>query len=279
MTALDLVLPIGSAFAVAYGLAIGSFLAVCIVRLPEDRSLLVPSGCPRCGARIRWYDNVPVLSWLALRARCRSCGTPIPPLYPLVELLGGLLGLLVFRQVFVDPADLDLAHAAAWTVRFGFLALLVVAAYVDVRHRIIPDETSIYAVPVGIAAAALLQWLGWDAPGWIGWREAIAGTVLWGGLFAAISLGFRFVTGVDGLGWGDVKLAAMLGAFLGPLGGMVALLFASLTGSIVGLAVVLVRRRRPALPFGPPIALGAAVFVLWGPVLAELLPVRPLWGW
>jgi leader peptidase (prepilin peptidase) / N-methyltransferase len=265
---MDLVLPVGQAFAVLYGLVIGSFLAVCIVRLPEDRSLLVPSACPHCAAKVRWHDNVPVLGWLWLRGRCRSCGEAISPLYPLVELLTALLAWLVFRKVFVDPADLDLAHIVAWVTRFGFLCLLVVAAAVDVRHRIIPDQTSIYAVPFGIAAAALLAWLGFDAVGWPGWQEALLGAAFWGALFAALSLAGRFVMGVDALGWGDVKLVTMFGAFLGVLPGtLLALLFGSLIGSAVGLGALAVQRRRTALPFGPPLALGAAVVALWGDAL------------
>ncbi|MEZ4240047.1 MAG: prepilin peptidase [Myxococcota bacterium] len=276
LTPLDVLLPVGQAFSVVYGLVIGSFLAVCIVRLPEDRSLWVPSACPHCDARVRWFDNVPVLGWVRLRGRCRSCGEPISPLYPLVELLGGLLAWLAFRQVFVDPADLDLAHVAAWVLRFGFLSLLVVAALVDVRHRIIPDQTSIYAVPFGIAGAALLGWLGYAAPGFPSWQQAVLGAAFWGGLFSLISLSGRLVMGVDALGWGDVKLVAMFGAFLGLVPGtLAALLLGSLVGSVVGVVALAVQRRRLALPFGPPLALGAAVIALWGPAL---LPVWRLSG-
>ncbi|MEQ1507546.1 MAG: prepilin peptidase, partial [Myxococcota bacterium] len=171
---------VGQGFAVVYGLVIGSFLAVCIQRLPEDRSLRVPSACERCGAKLGWTENIPLVSYLALRGRCRHCGSRIPPLHPLVEALGGLLGWLVYRRVIADPADLDAAHAAAWVVRFGFLALLVVAAYVDVRHRIIPDQTSIYAVPFGIAAAVVLGWLGYDGFGTVTWQLAVLGAAGWG---------------------------------------------------------------------------------------------------
>ena len=265
----DGVLVAGQAFAAVYGLVIGSFLAVCIVRLPEDRSLLVPSACPHCGARVRWFDNVPVLGWMWLRGRCRSCAAPISPLYPLVELLGGLLGWLVFRQLFLDPADVDLAHVAAWVVRFGFLCLLVVAAAVDVRHRIIPDETSIYAVPFGLAGAALLGVLGFEGAGFPSFAEAVFGAAAWGGLFVVLSWSGRFVFGADALGWGDVKLVTMFGAFLGPVPGtLMALLVGSLLGSAVGLAALVIQRRRTALPFGPPLAVGAAAVALWGEVLA-----------
>ena len=268
-----LVLGIGQAFAVAYGLAIGSFLAVCIVRLPEDRSLLSSSSCPHCGARVAWRDLVPVASWIVLRGRCRACDGPISPLHPLVELLGGLLGWLVFRQLFVDPSDLDLAHVVAWLLRFGFLSLLVVATFVDIRHRIIPDQTSIYAVPFGIAGAALIHWLGWDAFGWPTWREALVGAAVWGGGFAAFAQIGHFVAGVEGFGWGDVKLVAMLGAFLGLYPGtLFVLLFGSLLGSVFGVSMWVAQRRRPAIPFGPPLAAAATAYVLWGEML-----LRGLW--
>lgn len=266
------VLVVGQGFAVAYGLALGSFLANCIVRLPEDRSLLVPSSCPRCGARVRWHDNVPVLSWLVLRGRCRDCRAPISPLYPLVELLGGLLGWILFRRIFASPADIDAAHAVAWVVQFAFLSLLVVAAAVDVRHRIIPDETSIYAVPFGILGAAALQWLGWD--GWIavGWKASVIGATVWGGLFAAFSWGTSYVTGHDALGWGDVKLAAMVGAFLGAFpGAFLVVLWGSLLGAVVGIAVTIVQRRRAWLPYGPPLAVAGVLYVLWGEMLVRAL--------
>lgn len=255
---------IGQAFAVVYGLVIGSFLAVCILRLPEDRSLLVPSACPRCGAHVRWFDNVPVFSWLALRGRCRNCGTPISPFYPLVETLTGLLAWLAFRSIVHDVEDLDAIHAAMWVVRFGFLCLLVVSAYVDVRHRIIPDQTSIYAVPVGIVAAACLELMGADG---IGWRQAVLGATFWGGAAAVFSWITWYVTGVDALGWGDVKLIAMFGSFLGFFGGLAVLMWGSIIGSVVGITAIVVLRRRVWLPFGPPLAIAAAVYALWGPVV------------
>lgn len=253
---------VGQAFAVIYGLVIGSFLAVCILRLPEDRSLLVPSACPGCGTKIRWFDNVPVVSWLALRGRCRTCATPISPFYPMVELLTGLLGWLVFRSIFHSPAEMDAVHAAAWVVRFGFLCLLIVTTFVDVRHRIIPDQTSIYAVPFGIVAAACLESMGWE--GAIGWRQALFGAAFWGGAAALFAWSVWFVTRVDALGWGDVKLIAMLGAFLGFLPGTFIVLFwGSLIGSVVGITVLMVVRRRVWLPFGPPLALAAAAYELF----------------
>lgn len=282
MSAVDLLLPLGHLFAALYGVVIGSFLAVCIVRLPEDRSLLVPSACPCCGQKVRWYDNVPVLSWLWLRGRCRSCGCRIAPLYPLVEALSGVLAVLVFRQVFQDPADLDLVHCAAWVVRFAFLCLALVAGAVDVRHRIIPDQTSIYAAPVGIAAAALLAWLGWEgvgAPMASSWQDAVLGAGAWGGFFALIYASVQLVLRVEGLGWGDVKLVTMFGAWLGlHPGPFLVLMFSSLGGAVAGLLQIALTGRRTGLPLGPWLALAAIAYVLYGDVL--LIALFPgVTGW
>lgn len=271
----EVLLVIGQLFAAAYGLTIGSFLAVCIVRLPEDRSLLVPSACPCCGARVRWFDNIPVISWLSLRGRCRSCHAPISALYPLTEALAGVLGVLLFRGIFLDPADIDFSHAAAWAVRFGFVSLCLVAGAVDVRHRIIPDETSIYAAPLGIAAAALLSALsfqGEGAPFADSWQAAVLGAAVWGGFFAIIYASIRFVFGIEGLGWGDVKLIAMFGAFFGPYPApFFVLLAASLTGSFVGLLQIALTGRRTGLPLGPHLAAAAIAYTLHGDLLLKAL--------
>jgi prepilin signal peptidase PulO-like enzyme (type II secretory pathway) len=179
-----------------------------------------------------------------------------------------LVAWLLFRRVFQDPTDLDLAHLVGYLGRFTFLSLLIVAAYVDLRHRIVPDQTSIYAVPVGIAFAAAGEWLGWDGFGAVGWRGAVLGATVWGGSFALFSLIASWIAGREALGWGDVKLVAMFGAFLGAYPGtFVAVLLGSLVGAIVGLSVLVVTRRRPHLPFAPPLAVGAATWVLWGDVL------------
>ncbi|MBX2801661.1 MAG: prepilin peptidase [Myxococcales bacterium] len=259
------------AFAVLYGLAIGSFLANAIVRIPEGRSLWVRSSCPRCATPVEWRDNVPVLSWLLLRGRCRHCSTPISPLYPLVEALTAVFAWLVCRHLFVSVHDIDAATAGAWVLQFGLLCLLIVASAVDVRHRIIPDETSVYAVPFAIAGHAVLEWLQYD--GWlaVGWRGATLGAAVWGGSFAFIAGAARLVYGEEALGWGDVKLAGMLGAFLGVVGGSVSLMLGSIAGAVVGLVVWAILWRRPYLPFGPPLALGAAAYVLYGDVISVQL--------
>ena len=139
------------------GLVFGSFMNVCVGRMPEDRSVVTPrSACPQCGAPVRAWDNIPVLSWFILRGRCRSCAGPISPMYPTVEALFGVLTVLLFRKVIPDIADLNLPHILTF-VWYGYLLFALVAlSLIDLRHSIIPDPFSIYGVPVGIAPAVCL---------------------------------------------------------------------------------------------------------------------------
>lgn len=266
--------------AIAIGATIGSFLNVAIDRIPADQSLWTRSACEVCGTPIRARDNIPILSYLLLRGKCRDCAAPIPQIYPLIELLGALLGWLAFRRFVPDEAALDAAHIAAFGLYFGFLCALVVLTYTDIRHRIIPDQTSIYAVPFGVAGTALLGALSYD--GWpeVAWRESVLGAGLGGALFAAVAVTASFVLRREGLGWGDVKVVAMIGAFLGVRGGMMSLLMGSFTGVALGLVVLSWTRRSTYLPFGPSLALGAATWLLYGDViLAWLFPGLIVWGY
>ena len=270
------------AVALLVGLVVGSFLNVCIHRLPRQESVVWPgSRCPRCAAPIAWYDNIPLLSWLLLRARCRSCGGSISARYPLVELTTGLLAVLALVRFGPTPWGL---------VAFAFAAALLVVSVVDLEHLIIPDVVSLPGILVGLAVSALV-------PGGVGLWNAIAGVWLGGGLLWLVAMTYERATGVEGLGLGDAKLLAMVGAFLGWQAIPAVLVIASVVGTVAGLAVLLshegrqaarrVRRmlgpaavavhwrraaRRTAIPFGPFLALGAAV-ALFTPQLA--LP----WSW
>lgn len=159
---------LGTGFAALFGALFGSFMNVCISRMPEDRSVVFPgSACPSCGTAIRPYDNVPVLAWFWLGGKCRACKSKISPLYPMVEALFAVAMALLFRHVVTDLADFDAAHLTAF-VWYGWLFFAILAmTFIDLRHRIIPDEFSIYSVPVGVGGAALLGYLGYEgAPTW-----------------------------------------------------------------------------------------------------------------
>lgn len=262
-------------FALALGLCVGSFLNVCIARIPEDRSVAwPPSACPSCGHAIRPRDNVPVLSWLLLRGRCRDCGVAISGLYPAIELLTGLVGWLIWRRVTDGPQDLDLPHLAGFLFYLLFAAMLIAQTYIDIRHYIVPDQFSIYAVPFGVAGCALLGRLGFEgAPSW---QQSVVGALVGGGVLGSVALLYWIVRREEGMGLGDVKLLAMIGSFLGALPAMpIVLMVGSVAGAGVGITVLLFQRKglRSALPFGPFLALGALVYLLHGEqILRSLFP-------
>ena len=261
-----------------FGLLFGSFLNVCIARMPEDRSVVYPgSACPACGHTIRPYDNVPVLSWLLLRGRCRDCRTPISPLYPTIEALFGVLLALLFRRIIPDLGDLDLPHLAALAWYGWFLLAIVGLAFIDLRHYIIPEAFSIYSVPVGIGGAALLGWLGYHgAPTW---QQSVMGAVAAGGGIAALMWVYTLIRHEEGMGWGDAKLLALLGSYFGLFPGtLLVLVLASTLGAVTGIAITASRGFRTglktALPFGPFLAVGALVWLFFGDSIAPWVDFR-----
>lgn len=265
-------------YAFVLGLVFGSFYNVAIHRLPEDRSVVFPrSACPHCGTVLGPSELVPVLSWLWQRGRCRHCGTAISARYPLVELLGGLLGWLVFRQVVPVEHALDPAWLTAWCVFFFFVSALVVQAFVDLRHHIIPDETSVYAIPVGIAAAWLLTTLGFDHVLALTPQRAVGGALFGAAFFAPFWALGPMLLGRPAMGAGDVKLLAMIGAFLGPLAAVFFVpLLASLSGAAYALFQLALRRGRAPggleLPYGPWLGLAAIAYVLFPDAIRSLSP-------
>ncbi len=223
-------------FSAALGAIFGSFANVCIHRLPRGESVVTPpSRCPDCGRRIAFYDNVPVLSWLLLRGRCRSCSAPIPVRYPLVE--GA--GLLLF-----------LGCAAVWGPSIDALsgALLasacLILALTDLSHRVLPDEVTLGGLAVGLLLAAARD----AGPGGrfslseSRLVEALLGACLGGGFLLAVRAAYGRLRGGEGLGLGDVKMLAMIGSFTGPAGVLLALFLGSLAGSVAGGATFLGRR-------------------------------------
>lgn len=254
-------------YAALVGLVTGSYLNVVAHRLPRGQSTVLPrSRCPACGAPIRPLDNLPLLSWLLLRGRCRGCGARISPRYPLVEGVTGLLFVASMERFGLSPA----APAAAL-----FCALMIVLAVIDAEHYLLPDRITL----PGIGAGILLQpFVGWAGGAWGG----VAGGVLGAALGAAVLLApywtWLLLRGEEGLGLGDVKMLAMIGAFLGWKGVLVTLFLGAATGAVVGLAVVALGRggMRSKLPFGVFLALGGVVALFAGPFLVELYLVHAL---
>ena len=236
-----------------FGALIGSFLNVCIHRLPSGESIAFPaSRCPRCRAPIKAYDNIPILSYLLLRGRCRSCRAAIGWRYSLVEALSGVTAVGVVCAFGLSAPAL---------LAFAFLAALIVVTFVDLDHQIIPDAISLPGIFVGFAAALLFE-----RPGWL---SSLLGIALGGGILWAVAAGYEWLTGREGMGGGDIKLLAMIGAFLGWHAIPVTLLLASLLGTVIGLAAMAARGRdtKMAIPFGPFLAIGAACALFWGDAL------------
>lgn len=269
------------ALAAAFGAVVGSFLNVVIHRLPRGESIVSPgSRCPACGRAIRPWHNVPVLAWLALRGRCRDCGARISVRYPLVEAgTAALFALLAWR---FGP----LPSTALW---MAFAAILLAAALIDLDHRIIPDELSLGGLAVGLGLMPAAQ-VYEGAAALDAWRHAFSGAVLGGGLLWAVGFvharvcaaaGRRFEhwpgegegfpragsldwwTWFPGMGFGDVKLLAMIGSFVGPVGVIQTIVAASLAGLVFGIAWALARRGLGVpFGFGPMLAFGALLAVL-----------------
>jgi leader peptidase (prepilin peptidase)/N-methyltransferase len=228
----DLMIPVALAAALVaslFGLVVGSFANVVIHRLPLDQSIVFPSSrCPVCQAAIRPWQNIPVISWLLLRGRCASCGAPISLRYPVVEALHGLgFALIVWRFALYPFTPFLL---------FFFFAL-VVLAFIDWDHQILPDAITLPGILIGIFGAFLPGSL-------VGWREAAAATVFGYLAFFLVAEGYARLRGIEGLGQGDWKLAAMMGAFLGVHRLMLVVFLASLTGMTYGLVQALRLKRR-----------------------------------
>lgn len=232
------------------GCCLGSFYNVVIHRLPNGESLVhPPSHCPGCDKPIAPYDNIPILSYLLLRGKCRHCRASISPRYPLVEALTGLVAMLLFRRYGFHPQLL---------VEFVFASILIIITFIDLDTYTIPDVFSLTGIGLGFLGSFLTARLSWT--------DSLLGVLLGGGLFWAIAAGYAWVRRREGLGGGDIKLLAMIGAFVGWSGVVFTILAASISGLAVGL-VVMARSRQgltAMIPFGPFLALGAISYIFWG---------------
>ena len=245
-----------------FGLLIGSFLNVCIWRLPRGESIAWPaSHCPSCKTPIRPYDNIPVLAYAWLGGKCRSCKARIPIQYPVVELLGGAAGFLAF-------SNWSGAYAAAAAVIFWSL---IVVTWIDWEHQIIPDEISIGGIVAGLVFSFFFPvWVGGPdaAAGWRALLGSIAGLLTGGGILYLMAVIGEKVFKKEAMGGGDVKLLAAIGAFFGWKGALFGLFAGSLVGSFAGLAVKWTLKKE-TIPFGPYLALGTVLYLFWGePVLS-----------
>ena len=232
------------------GLCIGSFLNVCIYRLPASQSIVHPrSKCPKCGKLIAFYDNIPIFSFLWLKGRCRHCGVKIGLRYPAVELLAGILALATFLKFGLRVEAL---------IYFVFIACLLVVTFIDLDHRIIPDVITLPGIPVFFAASFALPAMTYKA--------ALLGIIAGGGSLFLVAWVYSLITKKEGMGGGDIKLLAMMGALLGWQGVVFTIFVSSLVGTLAGLAVMLHSRKglKLAVPFGPFLAIGGVTFIFFG---------------
>lgn len=246
------------AYAFALGAALGSFLNVCIYRLPAEKSVVAPpSTCGACGQRIRWHDNIPILGFLVLRGRCRACGAPISVQYPIIELACGLIWLAAAVRFGLSW---DAVHSAT------FLTLLLGIAMTDAREMVIPDQFTVIGGFFGSALAAI--------PGGLPLTDSLIGAFFAYALLWAVKYIAEKILKKPALGVGDIHMMAMVGAFLGPAGALLTLMLGSVLGLLLGVPIQWVRGRLSPLstylPLGVFLAMGAAFAHVWG---------QPLIGW
>jgi leader peptidase (prepilin peptidase)/N-methyltransferase len=249
-----------SCLAFIFGAAIGSFLNVCIFRLPAKTSIIKPaSRCRRCFHPLRFYDNIPLISFILLRGKCRDCGEKISWRYPLVELITAILALMLF---------LKFGLTLEYFTFFIFTAVLIVITFIDLDHQIIPDILTLPGIPLFFLAAIFLIK--------VNWLEAGLGLLIGGGILWTIAIVYELISRREGMGGGDIKLLAMIGGFFGWKSLIFILLVSSFTGAIIGIAAMLIKGKdlKYAVPFGPFLSAAAIAYIFWGDVFTHVLLSR-----
>lgn len=247
--------PVILIFVFLFGISFGSFLNVLIYRLPAKQSLTKPpSKCPKCNSRIRFYDNIPIISYIILGGKCRHCKKPISPRYPAIEILSGLLAVLAIYSYGFSVKGIEVVYLS-----LIFLAIF----FIDLDHTIIPDVFTLSGIVIGLAISFV--------PGSIvGWKHSLIGIAVGGGSFMLVGIAGEFIFKKEALGFGDVKYAAMVGAFLGWKNLVLMLLVASFLGSVIGLALIYFKAKKGQptyIPFGPFLTIGAWVSIYFGETL------------
>jgi len=239
--------PLLIVYAFVLGAVVGSFLNVVIYRVPRRLSIVKPrSACPSCSTPIAWYDNLPILSWLALGGRCRQCRSPISLRYPVVEAVGGALAAFGVSLYGLNLVTVEV-------VVFAWVSLAL--ALIDLEHQLLPDVMTYPAIAFGL----VFSWFG----GWTTFVDSAAGAVVGALLPTSVILLYRWLRGIDGMGWGDVKYLAAIGAVVGLQGCLMVLVMAAVLGALVGGVLIAVGRGtgKTALPFGTFLALAVIVWL------------------
>jgi leader peptidase (prepilin peptidase) / N-methyltransferase len=255
-----------------FGLIVGSFLNVCIVRLPRGGSIVnPPSHCPRCQSGIKFYDNIPLISFFLLRGKCRNCGEPISWRYPLVELTNALLYVGIVSEFWLGGEAI---------MMMALCSSLIVITVIDYDHMIIPDKITLPGMLVGLTLAPFFMsplgdplpfnldgLLPHAGPYLIGFLNSLIGLILGGGLLLSIGWAWEKLRHVEAMGGGDVKLMGMVGSFLGWKGALLTIMLGALAGSLIGVLLIVLKRHKmeKLIPFGPFLAAGALASAFYGP--------------
>ena len=229
---------------------VGSFLNVCIFRLPKEESIIWPgSHCPHCKKPIKFYDNIPLISYILLRGKCRYCKKPISFQYPLVEGITALSSLFLIMKF---------GPSLSYLFYFAFVAALIVITVIDLYHQIIPDVISLPGIGVGLLASLIIPQ--------ITFFNSLIGVLLGGGSLFIVATVYQWLFKREGMGGGDVKLLAMIGAFLGWKAVILTILLSSLIGSVTGIIIMVLKGKdfKYAIPFGPFLSLGAVISLFYG---------------
>lgn len=234
-----------------FGLCIGSFLNVCIYRLPASKSIVDPSRsvCPSCNQQIRYYDNIPIFSYLWLKGRCRHCSTRIPIRYAVVELMTGGVAVAVLLGFGLTLEGL---------IYFVFISALIVITFIDIDHKIIPDVITLPGILIGLAASFVLPT--------VDFKDAIVGLLVGGGSLWLVAWVYYVLTRKDGMGGGDIKLLAMMGTIIGLKGVIFTIFMSSAVGTLVGITLMIIKGKNMkfAVPFGPFLSIGAITYIFFG---------------
>lgn len=269
--------PFFTALSFPLGACIGSFLNVCVYRIPRGLSVVTPrSFCPSCRQQIPWHLNIPVFTWLALGGKCKFCRARISPRYALIEAMTGVLFLLIWLKYFptlgtrplgLDPVTMPGLVPVYWLVVSG----LILGTFVDFEHMILPDRVTLGGILAGLLLSGLLPSIHGESEIMRGLLWSSLGALSgWSLLWAAAILG-KFLLRKDAMGFGDVKLLGAIGAFLGTKAVFFTILASSLVGSLVGITMIILGKKKlqSRIPYGPYLAMAAVIWILWG---------QSLWG-
>lgn len=232
-----------------FGAIVGSFLNVCIFRIPKNESIVIPgSHCPNCNTPIKFYDNIPILSYILLGARCRYCKHSISIQYPIVEVITTISSFLIFIKFGISTD---------YFVYFFFICALIILTVIDLYHQIIPDVISLPGIVVGLLASLIIRN--------VSFLESLIGMILGGGSLFLIAVAYQWLFKKEGMGGGDIKLLAMIGAFLGWKSVFITIILSSFIGSIVGIILISIKGKdfKYAIPFGPFLSIGAAISLFY----------------